>query len=167
MSTAYIGLGANLGDPHAALRAAWLGLQQLGTARVSSLYRSAPIDAQGPDFLNAVVALQTSLTPQALLPELQQLEAQQGRVRPYRNAPRTLDLDLLVQGELRSERPELLLPHPRLHLRAFVLLPLLELAPDLAPPGLGPLGVHLARLRDQAIERLGDFEVLTAARLPR
>jgi len=167
VSTAYIGLGANLGDPHAALRAAWLGLQQLGTARVSSLYRSAPIDAQGPDFLNAVVALQTSLTPQALLPELQQLEAQQGRVRPYRNAPRTLDLDLLVQGELRSERPELLLPHPRLHLRAFVLLPLLELAPDLAPPGLGPLGVHLARLRDQAIERLGDFEVLTAARLPR
>lgn len=167
MSTAYIGLGANLGDPHAALRAAWLGLQALGPARVSSLYLSAPIDAQGPDFLNAVVALETDLSPLALLRELQGLEAQQGRERPYRNAPRTLDLDLLVQDDLWSDAPELQLPHPRLHQRAFVLLPLLELAPNLAPPGLGPLAAQLALLNDQAIKRLGDFELLTASRIRR
>ena len=160
---AYIGLGANLGDARAALRAAWLSLQTLGPARVSSLYRSAPVDAQGPDFLNAVVALDTTLEPHGLLDALQAVEAAQGRERPYRNAPRTLDLDLLSYGTLCWDEARLTLPHPRLHQRAFVLHPLLELAPELALPGLGVLADHLPAVVDQAIECMGGFEAAVAA----
>lgn len=157
VSRCYIGLGANLGDPVGALRAALAALAALpGTrlAAVSSLYRSAPIDAAGPDFFNAVAALDTSLVPLQLLAALHSIEAVHGRQRPYRNAPRTLDLDLLLYDDMVQHAPGLTLPHPRMHQRAFVLQPLLEIAPALASPTVGPLAAHLAATGVQAIERL-------------
>ena len=126
--------------------------------QVSSLYRSAPVDASGPDFFNAVLALHTHLAPLALLDALQAIEQRFGRERPYPNAPRTLDLDLLLIGDLVLHTPRLTLPHPRLHLRAFVLQPLLELAPDLCAPGLGPLAAHLGATAGQRLQRLGPVE---------
>ena len=130
--TAYLGLGANLGDPATALDHA---LKQLGahpgitvTAR-SSYYRTAPIDSSGPDYTNAVVAVDTTLTAPALLLCLQGIEAAAGRERPYRNAPRTLDLDILLYGDAQVSSPTLDIPHPRMWQRAFVLLPLAEIAP--------------------------------------
>ncbi|MFO1251689.1 MAG: 2-amino-4-hydroxy-6-hydroxymethyldihydropteridine diphosphokinase [Inhella sp.] len=134
---------------------------------MSSLYRSAPFEAQGPDFFNAVVALDTPEPPEALLERLLALEQQQGRERPYRNAPRTLDLDLLALGGEQRMGTRLQLPHPRLHERAFVLLPLLELAPELALPGLGALQAYLPAVAGQGIECLGAFEPLTRQQLPR
>lgn len=156
MERAYVGLGANLGDARSALAAALRALAALPdthVAAVSSIYRTAPIDSSGPDYLNAVAALDTALAPEALLRALLAIEAQHGRERPYRNAPRTLDLDLLLHGSRRSQTPELTLPHPRLHQRAFVLHPLLEIAPDVAAPGLGPLAPYLQQAADQRIER--------------
>ncbi len=156
--TAYIGLGANLGDTHATLHAA---LAQLaGSAGVddctaSSFYRSAPIDAGGPDFINAVARLRTTLDPLALLDLLQRIEASHGRERSYRNAPRTLDLDLLRHGEQVLAHPRLTLPHPRMAERAFVLAPLAELAPDLRIDGR-PIAERLAELIDQPIIKLTD-----------
>ncbi|MBL8330521.1 MAG: 2-amino-4-hydroxy-6-hydroxymethyldihydropteridine diphosphokinase [Rubrivivax sp.] len=156
---AYVGLGANLGEAALTLARAADELGRLpGTARIacSSLYRSAPIDATGPDYLNAVVALQTALTPLALLDELQRIEQQHGRERPWQNAPRTLDLDLLLHGTLRCDTPRLTLPHPRMHQRAFVLLPLAQLAPADLPIGEhGPLAALLAQVQDQRVEVLG------------
>jgi 2-amino-4-hydroxy-6-hydroxymethyldihydropteridine diphosphokinase len=134
---AFIGLGANLGDCGAALAQALHTLQRLDgieVAAVSSLYSSAPVDATGPDYLNAVAQLQTTLTPLALLRALQAVEDQAGRVRPYRNAPRTLDLDVLTYGDLRSDDAVLTLPHPRMAQRAFVLRPLAEIAPTRVTP---------------------------------
>ncbi len=154
---AYIGLGANLGDPVSTLRAAVLALAALpATALVaqSGLYASAPVDAQGPEFINAVVQLRTSLAPLVLLAALQAIENKAGRQRPYRNAPRTLDLDLLSYGSTVCHTPQLTLPHPRLHLRLFVLAPLLELAPQLQLPGLGALQNCLPAVADQAVRRL-------------
>jgi 2-amino-4-hydroxy-6-hydroxymethyldihydropteridine diphosphokinase len=143
----FVGLGANLGDAAATLHAAADAIEALpdtrGVAR-SSLYRSAPLDAQGPDFVNAVIELRTALEPQALLAALQDLETRFGRRRPYRHAPRTLDLDLLRYGERRVATPTLTLPHPRLHERAFVLLPLAEIAPELALPI--PAGQRVQRI---------------------
>lgn len=147
----YIGLGANLGDRGQALRQAVLALGQLpGTQlqAVSSLYSSAPVDASGPDYLNAVACLHSSLTPLALLAQLQALENAAGRERPYRNAPRTLDLDLLLYGSVRLQTPSLTLPHPRMLERAFVLRPLAELAPALVS------SAQLAAVADQAIRVL-------------
>jgi len=132
--TAYVGLGANLGDPVAALRDALQALGRLPSTtllRQSSFYRSAPIGAGGPDFVNAVAEIATGLDPQALLAELQALEQGAGRERPYRNAPRTLDLDLLLYGSASIESPTLTVPHPRMRERAFVLRPLAEIAPAL------------------------------------
>jgi 2-amino-4-hydroxy-6-hydroxymethyldihydropteridine diphosphokinase len=149
---AWIGLGANLGAREAALRGALAGMAALpGTRvlRVSSLYRSAPVDAGGPDYLNAVAEIATTLPPLALLHALQALEQAAGRERPYRNAPRTLDLDILFYGDVRLESTALTLPHPRLHERAFVLLPLAELAPERVAPE------WLAGVAGQAIEQLG------------
>jgi len=157
MHVAYIGLGANLGDARAALAAALLALAALPGTRVlrqSSLYRSAPIESSGPDYLNAVAALDTGLGPHELLHALQAIERDHGRERPYRNAPRTLDLDLLLHDSLTLETPELTLPHPRLHQRAFVLLPLAELAPQLLIPGRGRVAELLAQVRDQPIEKV-------------
>ena len=133
-SPAWIGLGANLGDGEAALRAAVRALAALpGTrlSRLSPLYRSAPIDAGGPDYWNAVAEIATPLAPQALLAALQAIENGAGRERPYRNAPRTLDLDVLLYGSVRIETPDLTVPHPRMFERAFVLRPLADIAPAL------------------------------------
>ena len=129
---AYIGLGANLGEPVAALRAALLALGALPQSRLlrhSSFFSSAPIDSSGPDYVNAVAEVSTTLTAPALLQGLQQIELGAGRERPYRNAPRTLDLDLLLFGSATILSPALTVPHPRMAERAFVLLPLAELIP--------------------------------------
>lgn len=150
-TTAYVAIGANLGDARAAVARAINDLGTLPRTRIaarSSLYRSAPLDAAGPHFINAVVALDTALEPEALLAELQRLEFSAGRERPYRNAPRTLDLDLLRHGDTVMHTPALTLPHPRMAERAFVLVPLREIAPQLVAPG------QLARVADQPIERL-------------
>ncbi len=152
-----IGLGANLGDARAALDSAQRALAASpGTTlrAASSIYRSAPIDSSGPDYLNAVVLLDTRLTPRALLAELQRIEREHGRERPYRNAPRTLDLDLLFHGTRRIDTAALTLPHPRLHERAFVLRPLAELLPALVIPGCGSVADLLASVADQRIDKL-------------
>lgn len=155
--TAYVGLGANLGDAQQTLRRALQALGALPQTRVqaaSGFYRSAPIDAAGPDFVNAVARLHTALAPHALLDELQRIEQRFGRERPYRNAPRTLDLDLLLHGSVRIDDARLQLPHPRLHRRRFVLEPLLELAPTLSLPGLGPAAALLPALAAQPVSRI-------------
>lgn len=156
---AYIGLGANLGDARAALGAAVEALAALPESRLvalSSLYRSAPIDSSGPDYLNAAAALDTALPPHALLAALQAIEAEHGRERPYRNAPRTLDLDLLLHGDAVLDTPTLSLPHPRAHLRAFVLEPLAEIAPALELPGRGTVTALLPTVAGQGIQRLAE-----------
>jgi len=157
--TAYIALGANLGDAAAALAQAVKALGALPltqVAKVSSLYRTAPLDtdsgleaaAPGNDYLNAVVQVQTGLAAPALLDALQRIEQAAGRERPYRNAPRTLDLDLLRYGSARIDSARLTVPHPRMCQRAFVLVPLAELAPGLVGREA------LEALAHQAIERL-------------
>jgi 2-amino-4-hydroxy-6-hydroxymethyldihydropteridine diphosphokinase len=131
--TAFVGLGANLGDPQRALVSALrdLGaLQDTELVRSSRIYLSVPVDAGGPDYFNAVAELRTRLTAPGLLRALQAIEQAAGRERPYRNAPRTLDLDLLLYGDGRIASVALTVPHPRMRERAFVLLPLAELAPD-------------------------------------
>ncbi len=148
---AYVGLGANLGDAHTALVAA---VRSLGLApgvvvtAQSSLYRSSPIDANGPDYLNVVVELRTVLTAPALLACLHAIENAAGRQRPYQNAPRTLDLDLLLYGDARISSPSLTVPHPRMVLRAFVLLPLAEIAPQHVD------AAHVDGVKGQTIQRL-------------
>lgn len=151
---AYIGLGANLGDLEGTLQAALQALSELPQSRllaVSSAWRSAPVDAGGPDYLNAVACLETALAPLALLDALQAIEQAHGRERPYRHAPRTLDLDLLLMDGLAWADERLCLPHPRLHQRAFVLRPLLELAPELSLDGPGRLADLLPGLADQRL----------------
>lgn len=154
----FVGLGANLGELAQTLRSALDALRALpGTEllAVSDGYRSAPVEAGGPDFLNAVALLRTGLAPLELLDALQAIEQAHGRQRPFVNAPRTLDLDLLLYGQQVLHHERLHLPHPRLQQRAFVLLPLLELQPDLSVPGLAALPDYLLALRAQSIERLG------------
>lgn len=156
---AWIGLGANLGDARATLREAFAALAALPRSRLharSSIYRSAPVDAAGPDFLNAVAALDTGLDADELLAHLLAIERRHGRARPYRNAPRTLDLDLLLYGGVQLDSPGLTLPHPRLHERAFVLAPLAEIEPTLEIPGHGPIATLLEHVRGQRIERIVD-----------
>lgn len=148
---AFIGLGANLGDPAAALERALLQLADapgVHGVRSSAFYRSAPVDAGGPWYCNAVAEVLTTLTAPDLLNWLQALEQAAGRERPYRNAPRTLDLDLLLYGDACIDSPSLKVPHPRMTDRAFVLLPLQELAPSKVD------GAALAAVADQPIERL-------------
>jgi len=158
-ATAYIGIGANLGDARANVEDAIARLARLPGARLlraSSLYRTAPIDSSGDDYINAVAAIATTHSAHALLAALRAIEHAHGRERPYRNAPRTLDLDLLLYGEdTIADAPTLIVPHPRMHERAFVLAPLAEIAPDLAIPGRGPVAALLAGVADQGIERLG------------
>jgi 2-amino-4-hydroxy-6-hydroxymethyldihydropteridine diphosphokinase len=154
---AWVGLGANLGDAAHTMDRAFAALAALPASRLagrSSLWRTAPVDADGPDYLNAVAALDTTLDPHALLAALQGIEQVHGRERPYVNAPRTLDLDLLLYGSMQLATPLLTLPHPRAHLRAFVLAPLAELAPDLVVPGRGPVRALLAAVTDQRIAKL-------------
>lgn len=148
---AYVGLGANLGKAERTVAAAVLALGRLpGTTldQTSSLYRSRPVDAVGPDFINAVARVHTILTAPELLLQLQRLEQAAGRERPYRNAPRTLDLDLLLFGDARISSPGLVVPHPRMRERAFVLVPLAQIAPGLVSPQ------DLAAVAGQGIEPL-------------
>jgi len=155
----FVGLGANLGDAVHSVRAALLELGELPQTSLvgaSSLYRSAPLDAEGPDFVNAVAELRTELVPEQLLAQLQALEQRFGRQRTHHHAPRTLDLDLLFFGERRIALPALSVPHPRLHERAFVLAPLAELAPGWPCPAGLTVVQSLARLVGQRIERITD-----------
>ena len=150
MTTAYVGVGSNLNDPRAQVLQAFTELDGLPNTRVvrkSSLYRSAPMGhAAQPDFVNAVVQVETGLPAERLLAELQAVEARHGRERSFPNAPRTLDLDLLLYGNARIASQALTVPHPRMHERAFVLKPLLEIAPE--------LDFDLAGCAGQRIERI-------------
>ncbi|HZT55685.1 MAG TPA: 2-amino-4-hydroxy-6-hydroxymethyldihydropteridine diphosphokinase [Burkholderiaceae bacterium] len=150
-------MGGNLGDVRGSLDAAFAALSALPETRLlrtSSLYASAPHDASGPDYLNAVAELSTTLAADDLLAALQAIETNAGRARPYRNAPRTLDLDLLLYGARRTASGSLVVPHPRLHERAFVLRPLAEIAPRLVVPGLGRLADLLPHVAGQRADRL-------------
>jgi 2-amino-4-hydroxy-6-hydroxymethyldihydropteridine diphosphokinase len=158
MIRCYVALGSNLGNPAQTIDDAIDAMAALRGSllkAISSLYRTAPIGLKHqPDFINAVVAIDTRLGPRELLDELFALEARFGRVREpgsLRNAPRTLDLDLLLHGETVQDDPELTLPHPRMHERAFVLAPLAEIAPNLHVPGRGPIGDLLAACADQRV----------------
>jgi 2-amino-4-hydroxy-6-hydroxymethyldihydropteridine diphosphokinase len=156
---ASIGLGANLGEPLATLARALDELARLAQSTLvaqSPIYRSAPIEASGPDFFNAVAQLRTGLSAQALLAELQRIETVHGRERSYRNAPRTLDLDLLLFGDECIAEPGLIVPHPRMQQRAFVLRPLADIAPDTVIPGLGSVSDWLPQVAGQRIEKLSE-----------
>ena len=157
MMLAYIGIGANLGDARATVLAAIARLNLIPESRLlvaSSLYSSTPIDSSGDDYVNAVAAMNTTLDAPSLLSCLQQIEQDFGRERPYRNAPRTLDLDVLLYGEDCICSENLTVPHPRMSERAFVLLPLLEIAPDIVISGLGPAHSFVAAVAGQGIVRL-------------
>jgi len=155
---AYIGLGANVGDPARQIRGALEALGEIpGTrvARSSSLWRSAPVGyAAQPEFVNAVAEIQTIQEPKALLGELLGVERRFGRERSFANAPRTLDLDLLLYGDARLAEPGLRVPHPRMHERAFVLAPLLQIAPKIDIPGIGAAAEQLAACAGQKVERM-------------
>ncbi|MEZ5651794.1 MAG: 2-amino-4-hydroxy-6-hydroxymethyldihydropteridine diphosphokinase [Burkholderiaceae bacterium] len=156
---AFIGMGANLGLPEKALRDALDSLHALPGTRVraaSRWYRSTPVDAPGPDYLNAVAMVETTLGPHALLARLQAIEAAAGRERGERHAPRTLDLDLLVYDARVIDDAGLQVPHPRLTERAFVLRPLFELAPSLVLPDGRLIADLTARIRDQPLAPAGD-----------
>lgn len=154
----FIALGANLGDPVVTVKAAILalrGLPQTEFIAASSLYRTAPVGLKHqPDFINAVVELIAVSSAPTLLEALFAIEERFGRQRSVKNAPRTLDLDLLLYGDTVSDDPQLTLPHPRLHERAFVLAPLAEIAPQLIIPGRGGVADLLLRCADQQIEKL-------------
>jgi len=156
---AFIGLGANLGDPEAQVRRAFGALAELPGTRLlaaSSLYRSAPVGVVAQlDFVNAVAEVETALTARALLEALLAEERRFGRTREFPNAPRTLDLDLLLYGDRVIAEPGLVVPHPRMHERAFVLAPLAEIAPEIAIPSKGRAAALLAACTDQRIERIG------------
>jgi 2-amino-4-hydroxy-6-hydroxymethyldihydropteridine diphosphokinase len=158
VARAVIGLGANLGDPIAQLQAAIAAIGRLPETRVtasSSFYRTAPVGhlAQ-PDFVNAAVAVDTALAPRALLEGLHAIERAAGRERSFKDAPRTIDLDVLIYDDRVVDEPGLTLPHPRLHERAFALAPLVEIAPEAVVPGRGRAADLLARCADQRIARL-------------
>lgn len=148
---ACVALGANLGDAMATVQQALRDVAALPDTQLfkaSSLYRSAPFEAQGPNFINAVALIHTQLSPMALLHALQSLELKSGRERPYKNAPRTLDLDLIFYGDVALATPELTLPHPRWHERAFVLQPLAEVWPERVSD------LQLVAVQDQPIQRI-------------
>ena len=158
MSRAVIGLGANLGEPAAQLRAAIAAIARLSGTRIlkaSSLYRTAPVGyAAQPAFVNAAVAIETTLAPRALLDALLAIERSAGRERTFKDAPRTLDLDILLYGDRTIDEPGLAVPHPRLYERAFALAPLVEIEPEAVVPGRGRAADLLAALENQRVERL-------------
>jgi 2-amino-4-hydroxy-6-hydroxymethyldihydropteridine diphosphokinase len=158
VTLAYVALGANLGSPIITVKAAVAALDAIAETRrvaTSSLYRTAPVGLKNqPDFINAVAALETKLSPHALLERLFAIEFQFGRQRSVKNAPRTLDLDLLLYGNATLADADLTLPHPRMHERAFVLAPLAEIAPGLAIPGPGSIDALLAACAGQRIEKI-------------
>ncbi len=154
---AYIGIGANLGDARANVDDALVRIAALSHATLlasSSSYRTAPIDSSGDDYINAVACIDTTLEAPALLAALHEIELAHGRERPYRNAPRTLDLDILLYGDQHIDLPQLHVPHPRMCERAFVLAPLLEIAPDIVIPSRGPARQLLAGVAGQDIQKL-------------
>ncbi|MCE2988843.1 MAG: 2-amino-4-hydroxy-6-hydroxymethyldihydropteridine diphosphokinase [Nitrosomonadaceae bacterium] len=155
---AYIGLGSNLADPIAQVQRALSEIGEIPDLRVercSSLYETAPVGITAqPSFVNAVVLVQTRLTPRTLLAHLLDIEARHARVRAERNGPRTLDLDILLFGEDMIAEPGLVVPHPRVHERAFTLLPLLEINEALVIPGIGKASEKLNGVAGQGIRRL-------------
>jgi 2-amino-4-hydroxy-6-hydroxymethyldihydropteridine diphosphokinase len=155
---AFVGLGSNLADPVAQVSGALDALGKLPQTRItrrSSLYRSAPVGyLDQPDFINAVAQLETELTPRALLDALLALEQECGRTREFCNAPRTLDLDVLLYDDLIHHEHGLTIPHTQMHLRAFVLQPLLEIAPGCVIPGVGAAAEAASRCKDQQLEKL-------------
>lgn len=159
MTWAAIALGANLGEPRKTLQSAVLSIGRLPRTQViqlSSFYVTEPIDSSGPDYVNAVMTVSTQLSAEELLRGLFEIEDAALRVRPVgvHNAPRTLDLDLLLYGEEVRDTEFLRLPHPRMHQRAFVLVPLLEIAPECVIPGKGRASEFLDAVQNQRIERL-------------
>lgn len=155
--TCYIGIGANLGDAQGNVQDAIARLGKLEQTRLSaqsSLFRTAPVDATGDDYVNAVVRIETRLGPEALLAALHAIEAALGRERPFHHAPRAIDLDLLLYGQDVIARPGLVVPHPRMTERAFVLIPLLQLDPLLSIPGRGPAHTFVPSVAGQVISRL-------------
>jgi 2-amino-4-hydroxy-6-hydroxymethyldihydropteridine diphosphokinase len=157
MTVAYIGLGANLGDARQSLKDAVVCLAQQHCVTVlakSSLYCTEPIDAQGDDYYNLVVKIETTLTARALLALCHRIEHHFGRERPFRNAPRALDLDIVLFGDERIDEPDLVVPHPRAAERAFVLVPLVEIDADVTIPGIGRADALIKRTAHQRVERV-------------
>lgn len=153
----YIGIGSNLGDARGNVQRAIIRLEQIPDTRLvaqSSLFRTAPVDAGGDDYINAVAKIETGLPAPDLLAALQAIEQDFGRERPYRNAPRTLDLDILLYGQQSMSSETLTVPHPRLTQRAFALIPLLQIDPFIAIPGLGPAHTFVPRVAAQAIQKI-------------
>ena len=163
MVTAYVALGANLGDAVAAIQQAICNIRDLplsAISKTSSLYKTAPLEtlqghAPGGDYINAVIEIETRLPAPTLLQHLQQIELASGRERPYLNAPRTLDLDLLLYGDGRIDSAQLTVPHPRMWQRAFVLVPLAEIAPGLIS------AAQINRVNNQRIERVTNLQAET------
>jgi 2-amino-4-hydroxy-6-hydroxymethyldihydropteridine diphosphokinase len=154
---AYIGIGANLGDASANVDDACARLAALDGCRLlaaSAKYRTAPIDSSGDDYVNAVACIDTPLNAPDLLAALHGIELAHGRERPYRNAPRTLDLDILLYGDAQIDLPALHVPHPRMLERAFVLVPLLEIAPAVVVPGRGAASAFLSAVAGQTIDKM-------------
>lgn len=163
ISHAFIALGSNLGNPIAHVRQAFDELAKLPTTRLlvySALYRSAPIGRlDQPDFINAVASIETQLSPQVLLRALLDIEQRHGRVRESLNAPRTLDLDILMYDDLQCQENDLTLPHPRMYQRAFVLQPLMEISPDCQIPGYGAINKLLAACSEQRLEQVLENDI--------
>jgi 2-amino-4-hydroxy-6-hydroxymethyldihydropteridine diphosphokinase len=159
VTIAYVGIGSNLAEPVKQVEEALLQLERLPHSRLvkrSSLYRSAPVGfADQPEFVNAVAQLETGVSADRLLTELQEIESRHGRARSFANAPRTLDLDLLLFEKLQLKTDRLTVPHPRMHERAFVLKPLVEIAPEASIPGLGLAKDFLKSVANQLVEKLG------------
>ena len=158
LTPAYVALGANLKRPEDQVRAGFEELAMLPNTRllaVSSLYRSAPVGyAEQPDFINAVAGIETTLSARELLDALLAIERQYGRVRDFPNAPRTLDLDIVLYGETELHEPGLSIPHPRMHERAFVVVPLAEIAPEAIVPGRGRVRDLLAGVDAATLTRI-------------
>jgi 2-amino-4-hydroxy-6-hydroxymethyldihydropteridine diphosphokinase len=155
---AFVALGSNMESPREQVLTAFRELNELADTRVvarSSLYRTAPVGyLDQPDFINAVAKIETSLSPLDLLNALLKIERAHGRSRDFKNAPRTLDLDLLLYGDCAMAEPGLTLPHPRMHERAFVLVPLNDIAPQMLIPGRGTVAQLLATLPDAGLQKI-------------
>jgi 2-amino-4-hydroxy-6-hydroxymethyldihydropteridine diphosphokinase len=161
MHRAYVALGSNLSEPVSQVKKAFVALENLPTTKViklSSLYQTAPVDYNHqPDFINAVAEIKTKLSPKALMENLLSIEQAFGRERPFANAPRILDLDLLCYEDIVQQTDLLTLPHPRMHLRGFVLLPLAEIAPNFVIPKHGNVVKLAQTFQDQGILKLDDY----------
>lgn len=157
MALAFIGLGGNIGDTKQLIKDAIVCLAQHPELRIltrSCMYQSAPVNAEGDDYINAVISLETQISPEELLRICQQVELSFGRERPYLNAPRTLDLDVLAYDQIAINNDALTIPHPRMIERSFVLYPLLEIAPDIDLPGFGKLTKYIPNVKHQRIEKV-------------